>query len=1050
MILPRKKAVRRNRYLFFRFGFWITLAGCVPSFSAIAQTPHTLWFHPLSARQGLAQSYNWYVYHDTEGFVWISSLSGLNRFDGVNVKQYNSIPGDSASLYGENIYSEFFEDKRKNIWFSTPGAIHCYLRKSDNFRHFFLRDETNQQIRGDYQAYFLEKDTFLWVGAGVIHGGGVYRFNIHRTGQPAEKIMETTQFRCRMGLGRDSTVNRVYAFGMSGGLEIHEIGNGRKEPRVLLKGSIITNLFPENDTLVWLTATGHGLLTLDPSEKGRAQVVWDDNTSSHMAAAPWGNNHLILLVRGHGLYLVEKSTGKSQPLACRFLNEKGDPVQSSKEIYVDRNSNLWVSDETSGLHYANLLKTKFRSLPKPPAGNNNLNYSYWAISETKGGDVWVGTSSGSVFVYDENNRLVRHYRHDPGRPGTLPPDRIVDIIQDNSNITWIASSGGVAWFDPNNGHFNLVPDEEGIKNGIFSHLHKTRDNRILVTAERGGIFEIINQEGEKRLARVLSADSGYFETIFEDKSGNLYCVRNSSQIGVFRFLTTGLTLVDSIEAGGQVTGFFEDDCNGVLYFATSNGLIQVAKDNLRASPVVYTEKDGLPGKFISGLETDANQHFWLGTNRGLTFFDREKFRAFSRADGVQSPEFHLTAVMKRSNGELWFGGSDGITIVPADGGFNLVKTPPKVVLTGIRINDENRDSLRCSETGATNIPEIKHLRLAYRDRTVSFEFVAIEYSDPSNNQLRYFLAGNDDKWVELDKGKPGFARYSKLPHGDYSLWLQGANSDGVWGLPQRVIRVDISPPFFLTWWFKTLLGLAFSWGVYAIYRNRIERIRKKEEMLRREAEVKQQMAETETAILRLQMNPHFIFNSMNSINAYILKKDIDTASEYLGRFAKLMRMILDSAARQFIPVSDEIDLLKLYLQTEAMRFEHKFTWSFEVEDSIDPDDVIIPTMILQPFVENAIWHGLANKKGGGEIKVSFKKENGLLLCSVEDNGIGREAALQIQNGRTHESKAMAITQRRLELLKKDEETVASCEVLDLKTPEGQARGTKIVLHLPFL
>ncbi|MBK7336153.1 MAG: histidine kinase [Saprospirales bacterium] len=204
-----------------------------------------------------------------------------------------------------------------------------------------------------------------------------------------------------------------------------------------------------------------------------------------------------------------------------------------------------------------------------------------------------------------------------------------------------------------------------------------------------------------------------------------------------------------------------------------------------------------------------------------------------------------------------------------------------------------------------------------------------------------------------------------------------------------------------------------------MYRNRVERIRKKEEMLRKEAEVRQQMAETETAILRLQMNPHFIFNSMNSINAYILKKDINTASDYLGRFAKLMRMILDLAAKPLIPVSDEIELLKLYLQTEAMRFEHKFSYVFEVDESLDPDDVVLPTMILQPFVENAIWHGLSNKKGEGLIRISFKKENEMLHCVVEDNGIGRDAALHSKSGVTvHESKAMSITLRRLELLEK--------------------------------
>lgn len=247
--------------------------------------------------------------------------------------------------------------------------------------------------------------------------------------------------------------------------------------------------------------------------------------------------------------------------------------------------------------------------------------------------------------------------------------------------------------------------------------------------------------------------------------------------------------------------------------------------------------------------------------------------------------------------------------------------------------------------------------------------------------------------------------------------------------------------------------------IYTYYRYRIAQIRKEEtfkrkeaEFLQKEAEYKQLVAETETAVLRLQMNPHFIFNSMNSINSYILKKDVNTASDYLNRFARLMRMILKFAAKPLIAVSDEIELLELYLETEAMRFEKKFSYDFELKNDLDPDEFMIPTMILQPFVENAIWHGISGMQNGeGLIKICFWQENESLFASVADNGIGRAASREIsQKAKTHESKALSITEHRLQLLEKKNGMEASFEVHDLLDPDQNPAGTKIVLQVPLL
>lgn len=199
------------------------------------------------------------------------------------------------------------------------------------------------------------------------------------------------------------------------------------------------------------------------------------------------------------------------------------------------------------------------------------------------------------------------------------------------------------------------------------------------------------------------------------------------------------------------------------------------------------------------------------------------------------------------------------------------------------------------------------------------------------------------------------------------------------------------------------------------------------------------------------MNPHFIFNSMNSISSYLLQKDIETANDYLGRFARLMRKILLVAEQPYLTLYEEIALLEQYMQAEAMRFEDKFQYTFDVSEGIDTDDILIPTMILQPFVENAIWHGIANKGKKGKITITFQQQEDRLICAITDNGIGRKMASQ-NRAADHESKAISITQRRLELLANKPSVTfqPSLEIIDLKDNQNQPIGTKVLLQLPLI
>jgi tetratricopeptide (TPR) repeat protein len=217
-------------------------------------------------------------------------------------------------------------------------------------------------------------------------------------------------------------------------------------------------------------------------------------------------------------------------------------------------------------------------------------------------------------------------------------------------------------------------------------------------------------------------------------------------------------------------------------------------------------------------------------------------------------------------------------------------------------------------------------------------------------------------------------------------------------------------------------------------------------------ELEKKNIDIEQRLLRTQMNPHFIFNSLNSINCFIALNDPESAQSYLTKFARLMRYILENSRKAFVPVEDEINTLKLNLELEQLRFDNRFTFEVHVNEGIDKQSTFIPPMLIQPFVENAIIHGLSNKSAGGRLSVKLKQESELMCCTIEDNGIGREKAMEIKekSGKPkHRSLGMQVTQERLDILNEKSKEKVSFQILDLKDEGGNATGTRVELKIPF-
>ncbi|NRD19806.1 histidine kinase [Winogradskyella eckloniae] len=225
---------------------------------------------------------------------------------------------------------------------------------------------------------------------------------------------------------------------------------------------------------------------------------------------------------------------------------------------------------------------------------------------------------------------------------------------------------------------------------------------------------------------------------------------------------------------------------------------------------------------------------------------------------------------------------------------------------------------------------------------------------------------------------------------------------------------------------------------FILYRRKQDAVSKS-----KEAEFNAKVSDTELKALRSQMNPHFIFNSLNSIGDYILKNDTQSASDYLSKFAKLMRLTLENSEKKEILLSDDISLLRTYMDIERKRFNNAFNYVIKVDDELDEDNILVPPMILQPFIENSIIHGLAQKENSGVLTIAFKAENDMLICSVDDNGIGRTSSAKNKSATENKSMGMAITKSRIEIINKLKNTNGNVEIID------KTEGTRIDVSLPM-
>jgi two-component sensor histidine kinase len=368
----------------------------------------------------------------------------------------------------------------------------------------------------------------------------------------------------------------------------------------------------------------------------------------------------------------------------------------------------------------------------------------------------------------------------------------------------------------------------------------------------------------------------------------------------------------------------------------------------------------------------------------------------------------------------------------------------KTHITAVQIDNEG-PTTESGNTESSVMGIRSGCELSHQQNALSFQFTGISMSHPDRVQYQYVLAGGRGDTVVTPSDHVSF---SNLAPGEYQFLVRSTTADVFSSEPFESFSFSIKPPFSQTPPFRAALLLGICSLLYGLYHVRMRSQRRRQQQELRTARL---LNESKILAFQARMNPHFIFNSLNAIQYFILNDDRISSLNYLSKFGRLLRQILDNTVGSKISLQQEIEMLSAYVGMEEMRFDHKFRFELTVEESVSLTDIDIPGMIVQPFAENAILHGLLHKEGEGLLRIHFAASSRQVICTVTDNGIGRERAAEINKAKAanHQSHGTQIAINRLALLNKDD--LANDVIFrDLYAASGEPAGTEVTIQIPIL
>lgn len=937
---------------------------------------------------------------DKEGFVWFATETGVSRFDGSVFKNFTTADG-----LPDNEIIKIFVDSRNRIWmvpfnhaisYYYKGKI--YNEKNDSvLSKFHLRDRIqaisedsvgNIIFMGNTSVMVLQKDNNL-----------VYKFR------------KSFSWFCFYGSGIGKDLKPyIYSDFYNAGAYLYKL-NIRKDS-ILFEKDPRAIKFYGNDWNCTYIIPGEFIYFNNENKFGDYSnlVFYNDNNNSRFIETlpsklnriSFISDSIAFLNTVQGVTVMNYKTGEKK---VKYL-----PDENVSCSMKDSEGNIWFTTLGNGVFRLRSEVNKIVSLNKYGSG---ISIESVLVNDNS---IFLGTDKGTIYkLKKQNDSVERIYQLAPGLQKVLniseTPDGKVLMLGDDTffvlengqqNISrWSFCSNNITW---------SFKDIDIAK----------RDSFFLATHIQVFLYNVKAKLCEpflhQRSTAVCSTDSGlYIGTI----SGLVFVnwKKEKTEFGKTNPLLANRITRIFIYRNKIWVGTND---NGVLCF------------NGREVEKTISTKNGLTGNYIRAIYADGN-NLWVGTDRGLNKVD------------VSDTSYRVTQQYSLSDGML----SNMINCIYAIKDTVYVCTPKGLSYFDdkeIRRNSNcNLRILGITSSGKDINYDSTLIKLKHRDNNIRFDFVGISYKAEGNITYYYKLSGIDADWKTTTEN---FLQYPTLPSGDYELMLYAVNKFGVKSEVVTIMFKIEKRLFEETWFIVLVILLAISLILFLAN----ARIRRIERVQREKTANAERIVALEQQALKAQMNPHFIFNCLNSIQQYVIDKDIEGANKFISGFSKLIRQTLDNSGRQSITVAEEESFLRAYLDLEKSRFEDKFDYSISIDARIDKENDSLPPMLLQPYIENCIRHGIMHKSNGkGLIAVSFQLINNNLICTVTDNGIGRKAADKFKNMQhtIHESRGTDITGQRIIMINKNNVADIILNIEDITDGEGNPAGTKVTIAVPL-
>jgi ligand-binding sensor domain-containing protein len=1005
-------------------------------------------FINFSVKDGLPEKYVYTALQDAQGFMWFGTGTGLYRYDGHRFKTFRS-PLDKPGRNIANILQTIVVDSSGHLWLGSVNTLQWY---QPAVNRFWAPDYNNPTVKILCDAY-INSFTLLPGGNMLIGSGKNYFFSFNRADSSfthwGKLYPPSASKNCFKVIAAGNDIWAVHMEGI-----YHFSANYRFMGYYPSQtGDITTAQYDKIHDNIIFTTWDNGIGRFYPQTKTykaakEQRKGWDEALFS-LLLLPDGK----IWVGGYSLFAIDSA---DKPLIK--YTEKRDNiyslgVQKISSLYPDREGNLWICS-----HYGLAMmpwqnkQIRIRTLIDKISGNivepatamlavrgteelliantctaGLMHYNMAAdslstlVNPLVKGSVdmariiyLVESADGTIYAGDD----VHFYRYLPGARQLLPfalydqhgkaITGVVRSVSDNKGNVYMAckNNGFYIWHQPSNKltHYNLWDIDKAASSEDRNICYPTlvdRDNNVWLVGNSG-------------VYQYQQADGKYYHHAWQPADKNM-----------------------PVPVASSIT---QDKAGHYWIASKSNGLYELYFENGKEVLRNYTQYSNisLPTDYLYQIRATAyDSCLWVNGHVGLMRFDpkaKKILTVFNQQQGLAQNDggYYFDILPGGMLAHLYYGYLNLINLKE----YRFNRQPPTVVLSSVQVLNQEY----VYQLGDNRMA----LQLAHNENFLRIEFAALSFNNGNLNQYAYQLTGVDADWVY---GSSNYVSYAGLKPGHYTFRVKAANNDGLWG-SEQVLYIVIRPAFYATWWFILLSVLLAAGLIYWWYRSRIRQVKKEEKL---KSDFRQQIAETEMKALRAQMNPHFIFNCLNSIQKYVLQQDHFLAAQYLTRFSRLIRLILDHSNQNQILLSEELELIKLYIEMEQLRFDNRFEFDIAVGPGIEPAQTELPSMLIQPYLENAIWHGLLHKPDKGNLWLRFSLvESATLEISIEDNGVGRAMAAELRSKQALKKKSygMQITEDRIAIINQTQKINASCTVQDLYDAQGQAAGTRVLLRVP--